>query len=192
MNIVLIGYRCCGKTSAGKLTAERLGRKFIDTDELIIGKAGCSIDKIVSDHGWQYFRGIETDVIRDAALSDNLVIAAGGGVVTNEENVKNLKKNGFVVWLHADPAVIKKRLTEDAVSDENRPSLTGTDPSEEIKNVLEQRQPLYLKASDFAVDTSRLSISEAADAIIGEIENRGQRPESLRSENKSNTEPLRR
>ena len=169
MNIVLIGYRCCGKTSAGKLIAEKLGRRFIDTDELIVEKAGCGIDEMVSRHGWKYFRGIEKDVIKKVSAMENMVIATGGGVVTDEENVKNLKANGFVVCLYADTDIIRERLYKDKRSAESRPSLTGDNPSDEIKNVLEQRKPLYMNASDVVVDTSQLDINEVADMVIDNL-----------------------
>ncbi|MGD9157521.1 MAG: shikimate kinase [Desulfobacteraceae bacterium] len=168
MNIVLIGYRCCGKTSVGKLLSAKLDREFIDTDDLIIEKEGCSIDEIVSIQGWDYFRETEKDVIKEVSTMENIVIATGGGVVTNEENVEKLQNNGFIVWLYADIDTIKKRLNEDKTSPDNRPSLTGDEPSDEIKKVLEQRKPLYLKASDMAVDTSQLNINEVADMIIEE------------------------
>ncbi len=177
MNIVLIGYRCCGKTSIGKIIAERLDKKFVDTDELIIDKAGCSIDRIVSNHGWQSFRNIEAEIIKEVSALDNLVIATGGGAVIQEDNISNLKRNGFVVWLYANIDIIRKRLIEDTVSNENRPSLTGDEPSDEIKAVLEEREALYKGASDVAIDTGKLNINEVADVIIGEIKNRGQRSE---------------
>lgn len=170
MNIVLIGYRCCGKTSTGKILAQRLDKKFVDTDELIVEKAGCSIDEIVSNHGWEYFRKLEADVIKEVSGIDNLVIATGGGVVIQDENITNLKKNGFVVWLNADINIIRKRLIEDTLSDQNRPSLTGDDPSDEIRAVLEEREPLYKGASDVVFDTSKLNINEVTDLIIEEIE----------------------
>ena len=169
MNIVLIGYRCCGKTSAGRSIAESLGREFIDTDEMIIEKAGCSIDEIVSGHGWEYFRKLEKDIIKNVSSMENMVIATGGGVVTDAENLKNLKANGFVVWLYADTNAIKKRLNEDKRSAANRPSLTGGSPSDEIKKVLEQRNPLYKNAGDMAVDTTQLSINEVADMIVEKV-----------------------
>ena len=177
MNIVLIGYRCCGKTSIGKIIAERLDKKFVDTDELIIEKAGCSIGRIVSNHGWQSFRNIEAEIVKEVSALDNLVIATGGGAVIQEDNISNLKRNGFVVWLYADIDIIRKRLIEDTVSDENRPSLTGDDPSDEIKAVLEEREPLYKGASDVAIDTGELNINEVTDVIIEEIKNRGQKSE---------------
>ena len=170
MNIVLIGYRCSGKTSTGKLLAEKLGRPFIDTDDLIINKTGATIDKTVSNYGWQHFRDVEKSVIKEVSSAENLVIATGGGIIINEENIRNLKDNGFIVWLYTDTDTIKKRLNEDKTSAENRPSLTGDDPIDEINKVLEERKSFYRSASDMTVDTTQLDISEVADKIIEEIE----------------------
>lgn len=171
MNIILIGYRCCGKTSVGKIVAQRLDRKFIDTDDLIVKKADCTVNEMVSGHGWQYFRDIETEVIKEVSAMEDLVIATGGGVVINDANIIRLKKDGFIVWLYADIDIIKKRLDMDAASKEGRPSLTGDDPSDEIKKVLEQRKSLYRKAGDMAVDTSQLEINAVADLIIRKFDN---------------------
>ena len=110
MNIVLIGYRCCGKTSAGKYIAEKLNRKFIDTDDLIKEKAESSIDDIVFRHGWQYFRELEKGVIKEVSSNDNLVIATGGGVVTERENVDNLKKNGLIIGRNTKPIHLSQFL----------------------------------------------------------------------------------
>ena len=171
MNIVLIGYRCCGKTSTGRLIAKKLGRQFIDTDEKIVEKSGCSIDEIVASRGWQHFREIEKDVVEKISTGENLVIATGGGVVTDEENIRNLRGNGFIVWLYADIDTIKKRLDEDLKSSSSRPSLTGDNSSDEITKVLEQRKPFYKNASDMAVNTTYLDINNTAKIIIERIKN---------------------
>lgn len=169
MNIVLIGYRCCGKTSAGKIIAERLEKNFVDTDDLIKEKSGRSIDDIVSMYGWEHFRNIEKKVVREVSSAENQVIATGGGVIMNEENVNNLKEKGFLVWLYAGADIIKKRLKEDALTGENRPSLTGDDPFHEINKVMKQREPIYESASDIKVDTSSMTVPEVAELILKEI-----------------------
>lgn len=166
MNIVLTGYRCCGKTSTGKVIAQKLGMDFMDTDEIIVEKSGSSIDKIVSVSGWEYFRKIEAETVKGLSSCDNIVISTGGGVVTNNENIVNLKKNGFIVWLYAGIDIIKKRLAGDINTDINRPSLTGINPVDEIITVLEQREPLYRTAGDISVDTGRYDICRTADIII--------------------------
>ena len=166
MNIVLIGYRCCGKSSVGKRIAEKLGRRFIDSDDLIIEKAGLSINEMVKEKGWPYFRALEKEVIKEISAEDNLVIATGGGVITDETNIINLKANGFIVWLDADIETIKKRLKGDNASIENRPSLTGDNPVDEIREVMEKRRPVYRQACNISIDTDKMNINDVADMII--------------------------
>lgn len=172
MNIVLIGYRCCGKTSTGEYIAEKLNRIFIDTDDLIKEKAGISIDDMVSRYGWEHFRELERDVIREVSSNDNLVIATGGGVVTERENVENLKKSGLIIWLYTDIETIRERMRKDAGTGDNRPSLTGEDSLDEIERVMEERRPLYESATDLKVDTGSMGISEVGKLIIEAAEKR--------------------
>lgn len=170
MNVVLIGYRCSGKTSVGKLIAHKLGRRFVDTDDLIIGKAGCSVNEMVKEKGWPYFRDIEKDVIKEVSEQDNLVIATGGGAVITDINMENLKANGFIVWLDANIDTIKRRLEGDNRSTESRPSLTGNNPVDETTEVMEKRGPLYSKACNMKVDTSKMNINDVADMVIERLE----------------------
>ena len=166
MNIVLIGYRCSGKTVVGKILARELGREFLDTDELIEENARRSIEAMISTKGWDRFRETEKRLVEEVSRRNNLVIATGGGIVMDEENVKNLKQNGWVVWLKGKPEVLKERMAKEQGSGRIRPSLTGADPLEEIKEVLSVREPFYGRAGDLVVDTSSLSISDAAALII--------------------------
>jgi len=166
MNIVLIGYRCCGKTEVGKILARELQRGFLDTDSLIERNTGCSIEMIISRHGWDHFREIEKRLVEEISAGDNLVIATGGGVVMDKENVKNLKENGWIVWLKGKSEVLKTRMDNEQKSNKIRPSLTGADPLEEIKQVVEARTPLYEQAANLVVDTTTLSLMEVASTII--------------------------
>jgi shikimate kinase len=93
-NVVLIGYRCSGKTSVGSMLAREWGRGFSDTDALIEKYAGCSVEEIVKRYGWERFRAMERRLIEAVSRQENLVIASGGGAVMDERNVKNLKRNG--------------------------------------------------------------------------------------------------
>jgi len=169
MNIVLIGYRCSGKTEVGKILAAELGRYFLDTDALIEKDTGSSVEKIVSGKGWDHFREVEKRLVAEVSRNDHLVVATGGGFVMDEENVQNLKKNGWVVWLSAGGDVLKHRMDRDRESGRPRPSLTGVNPLEEIKEVLSIRKPLYERAGDFVVDTGTLSIGEVAATIINAL-----------------------
>ena len=172
MNIVLIGYRCSGKTSVGKIIAEKINRKFIDTDVMIEEKAGSSIEEIVEGKGWEYFRDLEKKVIKEVSEMDNLVIATGGGVVTDVENIKNIKRSGFVVWLKAGMDILKGRMQEERGSGMARPSLTGKEPTEEIKDVLDVRNPMYDNAGDIVIETDRVSAAKVAESIILEAKKR--------------------
>ncbi len=98
-NIVLIGMPACGKTTIGKMLAEKLDFEFIDTDEEIIKREGMEITDIFKNNGEAYFRKVECEVIRDISLMESCVIATGGGAVLNADNIRNLKHNGTVIFL---------------------------------------------------------------------------------------------
>ncbi|MCP4666566.1 MAG: shikimate kinase [Deltaproteobacteria bacterium] len=166
MNIVLIGYRCSGKTTIGNIIADKLGRDLLDTDAWIEANAGCSLETIISRYGWDHFRKLEKGVVEEISRKDNLVIGTGGGVVMDGDNVKHLKKNGWFVWLHADAEVLEQRMEKEQRSGKIRPSLTGGDPLDEIKEVLKARAPLYKQAADLVVDTTTLTPTEAAACIV--------------------------
>jgi shikimate kinase len=166
MNIVLIGYRCTGKTAVGKILARELGRSFLDTDRLVEEETGSSVKGLVSAKGWDHFREMEKLVVEKITKGDNLVIATGGGVVMDGENVAHLKRNGWIVWLKADAALIKERMEREERSGTIRPSLTGSDPIEEIDRVLSSRASLYGEAADLTVDTSTCSPREVADLVM--------------------------
>ena len=166
MNIVLIGYRCSGKTTVGRLLAERTGKDFRDTDIMVEEATGTSIEDLVSTGGWKPFRALEKQAVRAVSAQDDLVIAVGGGAVLDEENVRNLVKGAFVVWLDGAPEVLRERLEGEQRSGKIRPSLTGEDPLTEIRQVLQTRRPVYEKVSFLRVDTSVLGPAETATVII--------------------------
>jgi shikimate kinase len=170
MNIILIGYRCTGKTSVAKALAERLGKSFVDTDDYIEKKASRPISDMVAREGWDFFRDKEKEAIREISLCPDCVIAAGGGAILNAENVANLRKNGAVILLETKSETILERMRLDEKTEQQRPSLTGQDPLEEIAEVLEIRRPYYQQAMDFSVDTTSKSIQEVADEIIQKLE----------------------
>ena len=154
MNVVLIGYRACGKSTVGKLLAEKLKIAFLDTDLLIEDNLGMPIKEIVAVHGWDYFRAREKEAVSELAQKSECVIATGGGVVLDEENVDLLKKIGLVVWLNAPIADIIERLKEDAKTDDLRPQFTDGNLACETAMVLIKRIPLYQKAADYVLDTA--------------------------------------
>ena len=169
MNIVLTGYRCSGKTTVGKILAGDLGRRFVDTDKVIEEEIRFSIESCISVNGWEKFREIERRVVAEIALEDNLIIATGGGVVTVPENMTNLKKNGSVVWLHADPETLRDRMYKDIHNVAARPSLSGKGSLIEIEKILKERSEFYAGSSDHRLNTDDISPVEAAEAIIRKL-----------------------
>lgn len=162
MNIVLIGYRGTGKSTVAEILAKRLGMSVVSTDKMIIERAGKSIPDIVASSGWDYFRDLESEVIKDVSEFKDIIIDAGGGVIIRETNTKNLKKNGVVFWLTASVPTIVKRIK----ADNQRPSLTGAKSFvEEVEEVLAQRVPLYKSAADFEVNTE-CSVNDVVERII--------------------------
>jgi len=163
MNIVLIGMRGSGKTTVGKILAQKLGREFIGMDELITQKAGLTIPEMVARYGWSKFRDIEEEVASEVAERDNIVNATSGGVVTREKNVTKLKKMGILVWLNAGIDTLLERIGEDS---ERPPLVSGRTQREDMELTLNERMPLYQKAADLAIDTEDKTPEEVAEAII--------------------------
>jgi shikimate kinase len=166
MNIVLIGYRCAGKTVVGKQLAGRLQRRFVDTDDLIEERQGVPISDIVKSRGWGHFRKLERNTIEEISNEDNLIIAPGGGAVLDTDNVKALRKNGFIIWLKADKQTLLKRLNQDSGTNTRRPPLTGKETSEELKEVMSLREPIYERVSETKVDTSTLNVEAVVENIL--------------------------
>jgi len=164
MNIILIGYRGSGKSRVGRRLASRMGSKFVDTDDLIESKEG-KISDIVKSHGWDRFRAVEKKMIEEISREDNLVIALGGGAVLDTDNVKALRKNGLIIWLKADPEVLRKRMREDHRTPVSRPTLTGKGTIEELEDVMAYREPFYEKAGKIQLDTSSLDVEAVVEKI---------------------------
>jgi shikimate kinase len=168
-NLVLIGGRACGKTSVGEALAQALERPLVDLDEVLVAQAGCSITELVAASGWPEFRRREKELVAHYAVLAGQVLAPGGGVVLDPENVRNLREHGLVIWLTADPAVLGQRLRGDQNSQEFRPSLTGADPVAEMARVLAEREPLYRAAAHLIIDTTGLSIPGVVKRILQAI-----------------------
>ena len=166
MNIVLVGYRGTGKSTVAKILAARLQWPKANLDKMIVEKAGMSIPRMVEVYGWEFFRDEESKAVEKASTMDRTIIDAGGGIVVRPHNIELLRKNGFVVWLKADPKKIISRIKGDT----NRPSLTGTQSFlEEIQEVLAERTPKYQAAAHVEINTNNLSPEKVAKKIIEEL-----------------------
>lgn len=157
-NIVFIGFMGAGKSSIGKLLAEKLSFSFIDTDILIEKKMKMSIPKIFKQYGEAYFRRCENEAVKEAAERSNIVISTGGGVPMFETNMQVLRENSIIICLRANVETIMYRTRGRG----HRPLLDSQ--KEKIQELLDKRKPFYEKA-DFFVDTDDLSPIQ----IVGEI-----------------------
>jgi len=168
-NLVLIGYRATGKTAVGARLAEVLHRPFVDLDQVLVQEAGRSIADIVAQGGWAEFRRREKELVARFRHARGQVLATGGGVVLDRDNVAALKENGIIIWLTADPAAIQARLAQDQPRDANRPSLTGGDTIREVTEVLEQRFPFYQGAAQIIVDTTHRDVDQVVAEVLAAL-----------------------
>jgi shikimate kinase len=171
MNVVLIGYRCSGKTHVGQMLAKKMNRAFADTDLLIEERFGAAIEAMVSSRGWNDFREWERLVVAEISLQSPLVIATGGGVVLDPDNVRDLRHKGWLVWLRASVPVLRERMANDLRQGKVRPSLTDAAPLDEMEAVLRQREPFYKHASDWAVDTDGVTVAGVTSLILEQYRN---------------------
>ena len=150
-NLILTGFMGTGKTSLGKLLANRLGRGFVDLDQKIEQDSGMKITEIFAEHGEKYFRKLEKDMVKKVCAKKNLVIATGGGTVKDQENIQILKNSGVIVCLTTEPEEIFSRTERRG----ERPVLDngGEERLATIKKLLAERQKFYEQA-DYTVDTT--------------------------------------
>ncbi len=163
-NIVLIGFMGSGKTSIGRLVAQRLGFQFVDTDAVIVERAGMQVAEIFERHGEAWFREMETTTLRSLGILNRAVISTGGGIVVREENHALLRTLGFAIWLTASEEVIFERVSRN----KKRPLLQTPNPRATLHELLEKRGALYATVAQFTIDSSRLSHEAAADMVIAE------------------------
>jgi len=168
-SIALIGFMGTGKTTIGKALADYLGpnHKFIETDQIIVEMADKSIPKIFSEDGEQKFRYYEKEACKIVSKLRKTVISCGGGVVLNQSNIKNLKKNCHIVLLKASLEEIYRRVMTDGK--ESRPIIDKEDPKKEIKKILKLRQNYYQAAAEITINTTGKETDEIIKEIVKEI-----------------------
>jgi shikimate kinase len=172
VKVVLIGYRCTGKSAAGRRLAERLGASFVDTDERVEAEAGGTVAEIVRAEGWAGFRRRESSVLFRLKEDEARVVATGGGVVLDPRNREILKSLGLVVWLDASPEAVVRRMDADAGSRGRRPGLTELEPEAEARSLLKEREPLYRQAADLRIDTTDIGIDDVVEELCRRIDQR--------------------
>ncbi len=146
MNIILCGFMGSGKTVVGSELAKIMGRKFVDTDELIEEEQGVAIKAIFATHGEDYFRELEFEMCKKiGAECKNCIVSTGGGAMTFERNVEAIKNGGKIVFLDADFDTICERIG----NSNTRPLFQDR---EKAKALYDERKSKYLKASDYVID----------------------------------------
>ena len=160
-SLYLVGMMGSGKTSTGRPLAERLGYRFVDADAVIEQAAGCSIPEIFERDGEAGFRSLESQVLSAISQRHSLVVATGGGVVTQPENWGMLH-SGIVIWLDVVPDQLLQRLNADSTV---RPLLQTADPEAALNALLNERRPLYAEA-DLTVVINDESPEAVADGIL--------------------------
>jgi shikimate kinase len=160
-NLILLGFMGTGKSSCGRLAATELGFSFLDMDALLEAGAGKPIPRIFAEDGEPAFRRMESELAAELAGREDVVIAAGGGVVLNPENTRRLGERGVLVCLRAEPDTVLRRVA----AAEHRPLLEGGDKAERIRSLLAQRKPLY-DAIPHQVRTDKLTPAEVARRVL--------------------------
>ena len=155
-NIVLTGMPGSGKSAVSSILGARTGREVIDTDRMIVEKAGMEITEIFRRYGEKHFRDLESEVIREAAARAGVIISTGGGAVLREENVDALRRNGRLVWLDRKP--------EDLVPTDDRPL---ADSREKMAALYAAREPVYRATAD-----ERIAVTGSAEDTADETESR--------------------
>lgn len=161
-NISLIGFMGSGKTTAGKVLAEKLEFLFIDIDRVIELEEGRKISDIFRIYGEDYFRKLETEVIKKIYKNKNCVFACGGGVVERKESIKEIRENSFVVYLSISPEIAIKRLKD--VTD--RPLIEVKNREEVIREMILRRDSLYRKYAHTIISNDNISSDKASEEIL--------------------------
>jgi shikimate kinase len=160
-NLALIGFMGTGKSSVGRLAAQLLQFEFVDTDHVIEVRAAKSISDIFRDDGESAFRQLEKQVVEELAGNQKTVIATGGGLPLNPDNLINLKLHALVVCLWASPETVYARVKAHS----HRPLLKDPNPEARIRQLLAEREPHYRQA-DVLVNTELRSLREVTAQVI--------------------------
>lgn len=162
-NLVLVGFMGAGKSSVGRVLAKRLGRCFVETDDVISGREGCSIPEIFARHGEAYFRAAEEDVVGLLALKQGEVIATGGGLPCREGRMEALRALGTVIWLAGDFDTLYERARRAG----ERPMLAHRS-RDEVEALYRSREPFY-RAADLIVDTTGLGPDQVVARVLAAL-----------------------
>lgn len=161
-NIVLIGFMGAGKSTVARFLGAQFGMEIVEMDEQIEKSEKKSIPQIFEQYGEEYFRNLETNLLIELQNSTKKIISCGGGAAMRERNVREMKKNGYVVLLTAEPETILERVKEN----DDRPLLKGKKNVEYIRKLMEKRREKYEAAADLIVHTDGKDVQEICEEMI--------------------------
>ena len=167
-HLFLTGFMATGKSKIGRILAERLGRAFVDTDDLIVAEAGKDIPEIFAEAGEAAFRRIEHACVVRASRMPPAVIALGGGAITQDANWEVIRDTGVCLCLRASPQTIFDRVSRS----EERPLLAGLDDAARLAKICEMlaaREPFYSRADIFVTSTEERTPDETAEVAMAEL-----------------------
>ena len=164
-NIFLVGPMGAGKSTIGKMLADRTKREFIDADSVIVEKTGVEIDLIFEIEGEEGFRKRESKLIEELTARDNIVLATGGGAILDPENREFLKQRGTIIYLQATA----EQLYERTAKDRKRPLLQTNDRLGRIRELLAVREPIYRQIADIEVSTEGKSVKQIVDKLYRKL-----------------------
>lgn len=164
-NIFLIGFMGCGKSTIAAKLSRMYGMDVIEMDQLIEQREKMTIPEIFEKQGEDYFRELESALLKEIQPNSNQIVSCGGGVVLREQNVTEMKKRGRVVLLKVQPETVLKRVTQN----DDRPILRGKKNLQDISELMEKRREKYKKAADIIIETDGKSILEICEMVIEEL-----------------------
>jgi shikimate kinase len=160
--LALVGLPGSGKSTVGRQLARRLDLPFIDADQVIEQRLGCSIREFFEREGEERFRDLETEVLDEITRQHPGVLSTGGGVVLRPRNREILRERTQVFYLRTSPQEIYRRLRHDKV----RPLLQVADPLERLRDLFEQRDPLYSQVAHHTIESPKPNISGLVNSIL--------------------------
>ncbi|HQR06062.1 MAG TPA: shikimate kinase [Gemmatales bacterium] len=169
-NLYLIGYRGVGKSSIAPMLARKCGWTVVEMDDRIEQKEQTTIADIFAEQGEEGFRNLETQMLREVAMSSKQVISTGGGIVLREDNRYLMRETGIVVWLQASAETIFNRLNHHSSRQRSkRPALTTLPIQDEITTLMNERSVLYATTSHFSVNTESHKLNEIVGIILTQL-----------------------
>jgi shikimate kinase len=164
--LVLVGLPGSGKTTVGRQLARRLHLPFVDSDQAIEHRLGCSVREYFEREGEDRFRDLESEVLADLCQNHQGVLSTGGGSVLRPINRDRLRQHGQVFYLRSSAEEVFRRLR----NDQNRPLLQVADPQLRLRELFEVRDPLYRAAAHYVIETGRPNVATLVNMIVSQLE----------------------